>query len=150
MRDLLALDAARPPEVGVVHPELLQISSPLTDWLQQWHVALAQHPDWAFAQYVLTGIEHGFHVGFNYSTGLLPSRQALPFSLWSAPKVFTAVPDTLQWVMGYRGVLAINHYLDDYHGSGRLRRMQGESVPDNCHLRRIRCPTSSRQTGGPV
>ena len=39
---------------------------------------------------------------------------ALPFGLQSAPKIFTAIADTLQWVMINRGVSAIDHYLDDY------------------------------------
>lgn len=28
----------------------------------------------------------------------------LPFGLWSAPKIFTAVADALQWVMVDKGV----------------------------------------------
>ena len=53
----------------------------------------------------LLGVQWG---GMNYVD------RVLPFGLWSAPKVFTAVADALQCVMGYRGVSAINHYLDDF------------------------------------
>ncbi len=39
---------------------------------------------------------------------------ALPFGLRSAPKVFNALADALQWVVQDRGVFPLFHYLDDY------------------------------------
>ena len=39
---------------------------------------------------------------------------ALPFGLCSAPKIFTAVADALQWAMLRSGVAAVEHYLDDF------------------------------------
>ena len=39
---------------------------------------------------------------------------ALPFGLRSAPKIFTAVADALEWAMKKRGVSAAEHYLDDF------------------------------------
>lgn len=38
----------------------------------------------------------------------------LPFGLRSAPKIFTAVADALEWCIRQRGVTGINHYLDDF------------------------------------
>ena len=38
----------------------------------------------------------------------------LPFGLRSAPKIFTAVADALEWVLRRRGVARIDHYLDDF------------------------------------
>ena len=38
----------------------------------------------------------------------------LPFGLRSAPKIFTAVADALEWCIRQRGVEWIRHYLDDY------------------------------------
>ena len=38
----------------------------------------------------------------------------LPFGLRSAPKIFTAVADALQWVFEKQGVSWVAHYLDDY------------------------------------
>ena len=35
----------------------------------------------------------------------------LPFGLRSAPKLFNAVADALQWIMEYNGVLELVHYL---------------------------------------
>lgn len=39
---------------------------------------------------------------------------ALPFGLRSAPKIFSAVADTLLWIMAQRGVDETVHYLDDF------------------------------------
>ena len=39
---------------------------------------------------------------------------ALPFGLRSAPKVFNAVADGLEWVIRSRGVRFVAHYLDDF------------------------------------
>lgn len=39
---------------------------------------------------------------------------SLPFSLRSAPKIFMAVADALQWVMYNNGVSMVDHYLNDF------------------------------------
>ena len=38
----------------------------------------------------------------------------LPFGLRSAPKIFTAVADALQWIMVHQGLKCFLHYLDDF------------------------------------
>jgi len=38
----------------------------------------------------------------------------LPFGLRSAPKIFNAVADALEWVVRHNGVREIYHYLDDF------------------------------------
>ncbi len=38
----------------------------------------------------------------------------LPFGLRSAPKIFTAVADALEWIIRSKGVEWLSHYLDDY------------------------------------
>ena len=38
----------------------------------------------------------------------------LPFVLRSAPLLFTAVADALQWVMENKGVTWLDHYIDDF------------------------------------
>ena len=38
----------------------------------------------------------------------------LPFGLRSAPKIFSAVADALQWVFKKQGVTWVDHYLDDF------------------------------------
>ena len=40
--------------------------------------------------------------------------KTLPFGLRSAPKIFNAVADALQWVLQQRGVACVYHYLDDF------------------------------------
>ena len=46
--------------------------------------------------------------GANYVDGMLP------FGLRSAPKIFTAIADAIEWIVSRRGVRFINHYLDDF------------------------------------
>ena len=46
--------------------------------------------------------------------GELYIDKVLPFGLRSAPIIFSAVADALQWIMQQRGVEFIFHYLDDY------------------------------------
>jgi len=38
----------------------------------------------------------------------------LPFGLRSAPKIFSAVADGLQWIMVQKGITHLLHYLDDF------------------------------------
>ena len=38
----------------------------------------------------------------------------LPFGLRSVPKIFTALADTLEWIVRRNGVRFIIHYLDDF------------------------------------
>ena len=40
--------------------------------------------------------------------------KVLPFGLCSAPIIFSAVADALQWIVQQRGVEFIFHFLDDY------------------------------------
>jgi len=40
--------------------------------------------------------------------------RVLPFGLRSAPKVFTAIADALQWMLKHHGVSRKLHYLDDF------------------------------------
>ena len=52
-------------------------------------------------------------LGFQWQ-GVQYVDSMLPFGLRSAPKIFTAVADALEWVARQRGVLEIDHYLDDF------------------------------------
>ena len=42
----------------------------------------------------------------------------LPFGLRSAPKIFTALADAVEWVLRWRGVQFVIHYLDDFFMAG--------------------------------
>ena len=43
----------------------------------------------------------------------------LPFGLRSAPKIFSAVADALEWILRHYGVSFILHYLDNFLTMGR-------------------------------
>lgn len=38
----------------------------------------------------------------------------LPFGLRSAPKIFNAVADALNWILKQSGIRQVFHYLDDF------------------------------------
>ena len=40
--------------------------------------------------------------------------KVLPFGLRSAPKIFSAVVDTFQWILYNNGIQKRLHYLDDF------------------------------------
>ena len=69
---LLALEASRPvvprptPMVGTI------ITSPLI--VDNWRQALRDHPDKRFVQYLLEGLAHGFHIGFNPDQHCTPCK----------------------------------------------------------------------------
>ena len=48
----------------------------------------------------------------------------LPFGLRSAPKIFTALADALEWVVRQTGVEVVLHYLDDFLLVGRPASIQ--------------------------
>ena len=50
----------------------------------------------------------------------------LPFSIRSAPKIFTAIADAVEWCVRLRGVVGVDHYLDDFVIVAPLRS-------DACH-----------------
>lgn len=49
-----------------------------------------------------------------YWEGQVCVDAALPFGLRSAPLIFTALADALQWIMQQRGVTNVWHYIDDF------------------------------------
>ena len=76
---------------------------------------------------------------------------SLPFGLRSAPKLFNAIADTLEWIARHLGVEFLWHYLDDFITIGR---------PDSeeCHLylqalcevcRRLGVPLASEKVESP-
>ena len=52
-------------------------------------------------------------LGINWN-GELYVDAMLPFGLRSAPKIFTAVADALEWCICKKGVHGLDHYLDDF------------------------------------
>jgi len=76
MKDLLLLDACRPTQEEFRVP--FKAASPLN--LSMWTSLLADHPDPSFTNYILTGIQDGFRLGFdrrhilNSSSGNMPCK----------------------------------------------------------------------------
>ena len=75
----------------------------------------------------------------------------LPFGLCSAPKIFTAVADALQWIFRKWGVTWVAHYLDDYITIGSPRPgvcKQNLEVMLSC-CQRLGVPVSVEKCAGP-
>ena len=64
MRELQGLNAANPQYSRIGQEELQLISSPLRYRLLAWQQGLTMHPATQFAEFLLSGIGHGFRVGF--------------------------------------------------------------------------------------
>ena len=77
---------------------------------------------------------------------------ALPFGLRSAPKIFSAVADALQWIMLERGVAMGINYLDDFLFVGRADTSEcGDSLRialEAC--RDLGMPVAMHKVGGPA
>ena len=76
----------------------------------------------------------------------------LPFGLRSAPKIFTAVADALQWSFQRQGVTWVAHYLDDYTTMGAP---EGEECQANLDTmlstcRRLGVPVAPAKCAGPT
>ena len=74
---LLKLAACRPVSVPPLPEYLCHINTPLM--ADAWRVALADHPNKSYVDYILHGITEGFRIGFNYSC-LISSHCALSHS----------------------------------------------------------------------
>ena len=78
--------------------------------------------------------------------------KALPFGLRSAPLIFTAVVDSLQWIMNQGGVSVVNHYLDNFITLGKPESSECE---DNfrCMIEICRStdtPAETKKSVGPT
>lgn len=90
-------------------------------------------------------------LGMEWEGGLFVDT-ALPFGLRSAPKIFTAVADALEWIVRQEGVETIFHYLDDYlivappnsdRGKEDLHRLLAV-------FERLRVPVAAEKLEGPA
>ena len=68
--------------------ELSGVRSPLSSRLHAWQSRLRTMPDQQLAQYILQGLQEGFHVGFDRWCPLTPSSRNLPLA-YSHPEVIT-------------------------------------------------------------
>ena len=82
---LLSLKGRINPDPRPLPPEADLITSPLQ--AQVWQVLLQDHPDRSLVDYVISGIQEGFHIGFNYPSSLCHSAQRNMFSSREHPAV---------------------------------------------------------------
>ena len=76
---------------------------------------------------------------------------ALPFGLRSAPKIFTAVADAVEWIVKANGVEHLFHYLDDFllvsEPSARAGLQQLSTLL--CIFDTLRLPVAEEKLEGP-
>ena len=64
--DLLALDGCRASQFLLPSPRFADIVTPLRE--DRWQLALRDHPDRSFANYIVEGICSGFRIGFQWGS----------------------------------------------------------------------------------
>ncbi len=80
--------------------------------------------------------------------GRLFVDMALPFVLRSAPKIFTALADALQWIVQDRRVDWLIHYINDFFSAGAPAPTQ---CADNLTcLRGMGFPLKDDKVAGPL
>ena len=76
----------------------------------------------------------------------------LPFGLHSAPKIFTAVADALEYILQEQGIIHILHYLDEFVLLGRPGKADCEKglhiAMEMCH--RLGVPIAEHKMEGPT
>ena len=83
--------------------------------------------------------------------GALYVDATLPFGLRSAPKIFTALADALEWRLKYEGVETVFHYLDDFLIVSPLgsRRCGDDLHKLETLFNRLRVPIAPEKLAGP-
>ena len=76
----------------------------------------------------------------------------LPFGLRSAPKIFTAIADALEWCMKTQGVANVHHYLDDFAtiGSPGADKIHKSFSTLQSVCTRLGVPLAQHKTEGPA
>ena len=72
----------------------------------------------------------------------------LPFSLRSAPVIFTAVADALQWIMQQQGVSWVWHYVDDFITLGAPSSSENVTMHRTCE--EVGMPVEPEKDEGPA
>ena len=84
--------------------------------------------------------------------GQLLADTALPFGLWSAPAIFNAVAKALAHMIRQKGVLELDHYLDDFSivGPPDSQQCAKDLETSLAMCEEARCPVAGEKTEGPV
>ncbi len=92
IHDLLNLQSCQPCQPTPVIPASAQcIITPLQ--VHQWALALRDHPDPRFVQYILEGISSGFRIGYQHATSRCKSARSNLFSATQHPAPVQAYLD---------------------------------------------------------
>ena len=76
---------------------------------------------------------------------------ALPFGIRSAPIIFTALADALEWVVKSEGVTSILHYLDDYLLVDKTEKCCQEALKTLLRVYgELRVPVAPEKLEGPL
>ena len=77
---------------------------------------------------------------------------ALPFGLRSAPEIFSAMADVVEWMARARGIHHVGHYLDDFLVAGHPKSSEcGEAVRQLGDLfAQLGVPVAAEKTEGPA
>ena len=82
--------------------------------------------------------------------GALFVDAALPFGLRSAPKIFTALADALEWLARQEGVESLMHYLDDYLLIAKTEEECRDALHKLlCLFGRLKVPVAPEKLEGP-
>ena len=124
---LLELDRCRPVAARPVPTSISLVKSPLTDCLGEWRERLRTHPDQQFAGYILSGLESGFRVGFNYHHELLPAKHNMPSALEHSE--------------------VVEHYLGEERAAGRILGLLDKNRSPRLQVNRFGVIPKGRASG---
>ena len=85
-RQLFQLDQCK--RTGSVAEILQKVTTPLKH--EEWQQMLQSHPNQALVQYIMSGITHGFRIGFQYGKASCRSAKCNMLSAETNPEVVTA------------------------------------------------------------
>ena len=90
-------------------------------------------------------------LGMMYGRGLYIDT-VLPFGLRSAPKVFSAIADAIEWIALHAGVSVLLHYFDDFltMGQKRLAGMLTQPCPTNTPVQSTGYSVEVAETRRPI
>ena len=122
-------------------PEVTRINSPLVPCLPHWLHGLREHSDREFVNSIADGIQHGFWLGFNYSSSLRPARHNMPSAAAHPDVISKYVGDEVSGIFGPfpKGAipnLQINcmGVVPKGHTPGKWRMITDLSFPDGASV----------------
>ena len=128
--DLLQLDAHRPQPPESYDPHLGAIPTPLN--IEAWSQCLIRHPDQKFPKYIITGLNNGFRIGYDWSRPRLCAKANMP-SVKAHPAIVQQFIDSELREGHMFGLLAPNEIQYPVHIS-RFGVIEKKNQPGKFHL----------------